>query len=90
MEFVYKILSVVTVPFFFSLFLLFGVAQVLMILNRKPGVKLFQARFLFDPFTMQYRGRFYLTERGLFWRNVSWASGAIFMLGLGAMILFLE
>lgn len=87
MESVYRILSVVTVPFFFSLWLLCAVSQVLMIINRKPGVRLFQARFLYNPFVMQFSGRAYLTDRGLFWRNLSWFSGAIFVLALLGAIL---
>jgi len=89
MELLYSVLSVATVPFFFSLFLLCGVSQILMIFNRKPGVRLFQARFLYNPFAMQFRGRIYLTDRGLFWRNLSWISGALFTVAVLAGILIL-
>jgi len=87
MELLYKILSVLTVPFFFSLWLLCLVSQVMMIINRKPSVRLFQARFLYNPFHMQFRGRVFLTARGLFWRNLSWTSGTLFVLALLALIL---
>jgi hypothetical protein len=80
MEFLYKIPSLVVVPLHVSLWLLCAISQVVMIFNRKPGVRLFQARLLYNPFLMQFRGRYYLTDRGLFWRNLSWASGAIFAL----------
>jgi len=62
------------------LWILAVVAQILMVANRKSGVSLFQARLLFNPLIMQFLGRQYLTEKGIFWRNVSWASVAIFLL----------
>ncbi len=62
------------------LWILAVVAQILMVTNRKSGVKLFQAQFLFNPLHMQLLGRRYLTEKGIFWRNVSWASVIIFLL----------
>ena len=48
------------------------VFQVLMIRNRKPGVKLFDQRLLYNPFNVQFYGDEYLTLAGLKWRNLSW------------------
>ena len=59
---------------FFLVICVFLISQVLLLVNRKPGVKLFQARLLYFPFMMQFRASYYLTKKGVFWRNVSWVS----------------
>jgi hypothetical protein len=46
--------------------------QVLMIANRKPEVKLFDQRLMYNPFNVQFYGDTYLTLNGLKWRNLSW------------------
>jgi hypothetical protein len=53
--------------------------QILMIANRKPGMALFQERLLFNPFHMQFRGSYYLTSTGIYWRNLSWICCGIFV-----------
>jgi hypothetical protein len=55
------------------------IAQFNVIVNRNPGVKLFQARLLFIPFIMQFGGRYFLTNRGMLWRAVSWGCFATFV-----------
>ena len=47
------------------------VSQLLIMVNRKPGIKLFQLRLVFNPFLIQFGGRYYLTNQGIYWRNVS-------------------
>jgi len=71
------------------LWIISGVSQLLIIARRKPGIKLFQARLLFNPFLMQFGGHYYLTEAGIFWRNVSWVCTLLFVLGVTATILYL-
>jgi hypothetical protein len=56
-------------------------SQFRMLANRKPGVRLFQARVLYCPFLMQFRGQYYLTSKGIFWRNLSWGCFAVFVIG---------
>ena len=56
----------------FALLFLSVVFQFLMLANRKPGVGLFQARFLYIPFNIQFAGNYFLSEKGVFWRNLSW------------------
>jgi len=46
--------------------------QILMIANRKAGVKLFDQRLMYNPFNVQFYGDEYLTLKGLKWRNLSW------------------
>jgi hypothetical protein len=47
-------------------------SQFLMIANRKPGVKFFDQRLMYNPFNIQFYGDQYLTLKGLKWRNLSW------------------
>ena len=46
--------------------------QVPMIRNRKPDVKFFDRRLMYNPFNIQFYGDQYLTLKGLKWRNLSW------------------
>ncbi len=55
------------------------VSQVLMVIHRKPNVALFQVQLMYNPFLMQIGGRYYLTEKGILWRNVSWVCALIFL-----------
>ncbi len=52
--------------------------QVLMIRNRKPGVKLFDERLMYNPFNIQFHGDEFLTLTGLKWRNLSWICYGVF------------
>jgi hypothetical protein len=52
--------------------------QMLMIANRKPGVKIFDQRLMYNPFNVQFHGGEYLTLRGLKWRNLSWLCYGVF------------
>ncbi len=52
--------------------------QILMIRNRKPGVKVFDQRLMYNPFNLQFYGEEYLTLTGLKWRNLSWLCYGIF------------
>ena len=61
------------------------VSQFMLIFNRKPGTKLFQLRLIVNPFFMQFGGRYYLSERGIYWRNISWISAVLF-----AMVIMLS
>jgi hypothetical protein len=63
------------VPFFCVILCMIG--QWAMLMNRKPGVKLFDAAILGNPLAIQFFGRRFLTERGIFWRNVSWVSFSV-------------
>jgi hypothetical protein len=56
------------------------VSQILMVIHRKPDVALFQAQLMYNPFLMQIRGTYYLTAKGILWRNVSWVCALIFLL----------
>jgi ABC-type branched-subunit amino acid transport system permease subunit len=68
--------------FLLFLFFLFVATQIAMLLNRKPGVKLFDVSIFGNPFVIQYYGRRYLTERGIFWRNISWVALAVIIISL--------
>jgi hypothetical protein len=57
------------------------VCQVLMMINRKPSTKMFSARLLYNPLNMQIRGNYYLTKRGIIWRNISWTCFLLFVMG---------
>jgi hypothetical protein len=70
--------------------LAFVLTQFCMVANRKPDVKLFQARLLYNPFNVQFQGRYYLTERGIYWRNISWVCFAFFMIGMFLATTFLD
>lgn len=72
-----------------SILFLFLVLQCLMISNRKPEVKLLQARLLYNPFLMQFRGKYYLTEKGIYWRNLSWVFLVIYVIGMHLTLTFL-
>jgi hypothetical protein len=61
------------------LWILCVVSQFLIIVKRKPGVGLFEPRFVFNPFFLQLGGRRYLTDNGIYWRNVSWISAILFI-----------
>jgi hypothetical protein len=52
--------------------------QVLMIRHRKPEVKLFDRRLMYNPFNAQFYGSEYLTLDGLKWRNLSWICYGVF------------
>ncbi len=52
--------------------------QILMIRNRKPDVKLFDHRLMYNPFNVQFYGSEYLTLTGLKWRNLSWICYGVF------------
>ena len=65
-------------PFLAGLWVLGLIFQVLMIANRKPGVRLFDQRLMYNPFSVQFYGDQYLTVRGLFWRNLSWICYIVF------------
>jgi hypothetical protein len=52
--------------------------QFLMIANRKPEVKLFDQRLMYNPFNIQFYGAEYLTLNGLKWRNLSWICYGVF------------
>lgn len=56
------------------------VFQFLMMKNRKKKVKLFEHRILFNPFNLQFFGKKYLTEKGIYWRNKSWIFFSIFVI----------
>jgi len=60
--------------------------QVLMITNRKPGVKLFDQRLMYNPFNVQFYGDEYLTLAGLRWRNLSWICYGFFAAVLGLLL----
>ena len=64
--------------------------QLLMIRNRKPGIKLFDRRLMYNPFNVQFFGSEYLTLQGLRWRNLSWicysSFAAIFILIVGLFL----
>ncbi len=68
------------------IFLVGVIYQILMIKNRKSGIKLFDSKILFNPFNTQFFGNKYLTDKGLYWRNKSWLFLIIFLL---IIILFL-
>ena len=76
---VLRVSALVILPCTLFLFLL---SQFLVIRNRNPEIKLFQLRLLYNPLIMQFRGRYYLTDRGIFWRNVSWLCFVAFMTGM--------
>jgi hypothetical protein len=59
-------------PLLASLWFLGLFFQFLMIANRKPGVKFFDQRLMYNPFNIQFYGDQYLTLKGLKWRNLSW------------------
>jgi hypothetical protein len=79
-------------PFLAALWGMGLVFQILMIVNRKPGVMLFDRRLMFNPFNVQFYGDEYLTLRGLKWRNLSWvcygAFAVILILLFGAYYFF--
>jgi hypothetical protein len=79
-------------PYLAGLWCLGLVFQVLMIANRKPGIKLFDQRLMYNPFNVQFYGDEYLTLRGLKWRNLSWlcygAFGVILVLLFGSYYYF--
>jgi hypothetical protein len=77
--------SIVVFAFLFF-FVLFLVSQLMMITNRKSGVKLFDASLFGNPFAIQFYGQKYLTDRGLFWRNVSWLGAIGFVLSILALL----
>jgi hypothetical protein len=52
--------------------------QLLMIRHRKPGIKLFDQRLMYNPFNLQFHGDEYLTLTGLKWRNLSWLCYLVF------------
>ena len=52
--------------------------QILMISNRKPGIKLFDERLMYNPFNLQFHGDEFLTLTGLKWRNLSWICYGVF------------
>jgi hypothetical protein len=52
--------------------------QFLMIANRKPDVKVFDQRLMYNPFNIQFYGDQYLTLKGLKWRNLSWICYGVF------------
>jgi len=58
------------------------ISQFLMIRNRKEGVKLFESKFLFNPFNMQFFGQKYLTEKGIYWRSKSWLFYGVFVIAI--------
>ena len=60
------------------LWIVCAIGQVIIIANRKPAIKLFEPRLLFNPFFLQFGGRYLLTEKGIFWRNVSWTCCILF------------
>jgi hypothetical protein len=68
--------------FFVLCWTTFMISQVMMIMNRKPGVKLFDPDFFGNPLTVQFYGSKYLTARGLLWRRISWLSGIGLVIGL--------
>lgn len=59
-------------PLLAALWFLGLIFQVLMIVNRKPDVKVFDQRLMYNPFNIQFYGDQYLTLKGLKWRNLSW------------------
>ncbi|NTW59028.1 MAG: hypothetical protein HGB21_07765 [Nitrospirae bacterium] len=65
---------------FLGLFLPF-----LMITNRKPAVKVFDQRLMYNPFNIQFYGEQYLTRKGFKWRNLSWLCYGVFV-GILVMI----
>ena len=67
-------------PYLAGLWALGLVFQMLMIANRKQGVKLFDQRLMYNPFNMQFYGDEYLTLKGLKWRNLSWICYGAFAL----------
>jgi hypothetical protein len=73
-----------TTIFFFLVFLFFVVvgSQIAMLMNRKPGITLVEATFGGKALAIQVFGRRYLTERGIFWRNVSWVALSILLTAL--------
>jgi len=52
--------------------------QFLMVRYRKPKVKLFDSKILFNPFNVQFFGQKYLTEKGIHLRNKSWLYISVF------------
>jgi hypothetical protein len=57
-------------------------SQIMMIFNRKAGVRLFDASLFGNPFAIQFFGRKYLSKRGVFWRNISWMSAVGLVFGI--------
>ena len=92
-EIVYQVMSDQALDFLrifliivFLLAWLFAIAsQLLMVAHRKPGIKLFEARFLYNPLMMQFWGHYCLTEKGIFWRNFSWFCFGIILICLVVM-----
>lgn len=74
-----RITAILVLP---SLLGVFIFSQILVIKNRKPDKRLFELRLLYNPLFMQFLGRHYLTERAIFWRNVSWFCFVAYMAGM--------
>lgn len=64
------------------------VFQILMVINRKPDVKLFYSKFLYNPLAIQWGGKSYLTNKGRRWRDLSWLCIGLFLLELGLLFYF--
>ncbi|MDA8098329.1 MAG: hypothetical protein M0042_01735 [Nitrospiraceae bacterium] len=69
-------------PYLAGLWMLGLIFQFLMIANRKPGIKVFDQRLMYNPFNLQFYGAEYLTLTGLKWRNLSWICYGVFVLVL--------
>jgi len=83
MYFLMKVIYVLSIVFWILCaisLILFNVFQFLMIFNRKPGIKFFDPRFLYNIFHIQFFGDKYLTNRGLHWRKLSYNCFLYFIL----------
>ncbi len=75
----FLILSLKTVwPYLAVLWFLGLFFQILMIANRKPGIRVFDRQLAFNPFNLQFYGDQFLTLKGLMWRNLSWICYGVF------------
>lgn len=56
-----------------------------MIANRKPAVKVFDQRLMYNPFNSQFYGDQHLMFKGPKWRNLSWICYGVYV-GILALI----
>ncbi len=95
MYFLIKVIDIISTVFLIlgviSFFLIY-VFQFLMISNRKPGIKFFDPRFLYNIFHIQFFGDKYLTKKGLHWRKLSWNCFLYFVLAccLAALLILIH